>query len=412
MSGAGRTIHIAGAGIAGLTLALALAKFGATVVVLERAADLQTEGAGLQISPNARKVLNRLGLDRALTAASFEPTGIDVYPHTRRAPIITLRLGEDIERKFGAPYAVMHRADLQQALYKACRRFANIDVQFGVESFDLVTHARGITLHIDTGKGESRTARPFAFVGADGVHSRTRQVLLDGEPAEYSGLVAWRALADVSAMSSQFALDRSALLFGPGYHAVVYPLPHRKKFNIVLFQKMPEKRAFGPNPPIAPRLAKSMIPSRHFDAIARAVGDNWTFWPAFAVQSDTWHHGPVGLIGDAAHAMLPFQAQGGAMAIEDAAILAPLLMTEPNAESAFSRYHNLRRDRVRRVARISSRNGFAFHLEWPFSIARDLAVALQGENGHFDRLDWLYGYDPAPDIDILAPERPPEPPRA
>ena len=146
MPGSGRTYYVAGAGIAGLTLALALAKFGATVVVLERNATISEFGAGLQISPNARKILNDLGLDEALAACSLEPTGIDIYPWRRPAPLVTLELGIIMRARFGAAYAVMHRADLADALYKACRRFANIDMLFGVRSVDAVNDAQKKTL--------------------------------------------------------------------------------------------------------------------------------------------------------------------------------------------------------------------------------------------------------------------------
>src|SRR5690349_2655156 len=110
MSGSGRTIYVAGAGIAGLTLALALAKFGATVVLLERNRQIQEVGAGLQISPNARRVLNQLGLDRQVHARAFEPSGIEVYPFRGRNPLVTMTLGHKFAEKFDTPYAVMHRA--------------------------------------------------------------------------------------------------------------------------------------------------------------------------------------------------------------------------------------------------------------------------------------------------------------
>src|SRR5688500_4702822 len=128
MNGKGRTFYIAGAGISGLTLALALAKFGANVTVLERNAAVSELGAGLQISPNARRILDSLGLEQAIAANSLEPTGIDLYPSGAKRPLVTLELGAIMGERFGAPYAVMHRADLADALYKTTRRFANIDI--------------------------------------------------------------------------------------------------------------------------------------------------------------------------------------------------------------------------------------------------------------------------------------------
>ena len=136
MPGTGRTYYIAGAGIAGMTLALALAKFGASVVILERSQIISEFGAGLQVSPNARKILDNLGLGDAIAARSLEPAGIDIYPWRRPDPLVTLELGAVMRQRFGAPYVVMHRADLADALYKACRRFANIDILFGVRGWD------------------------------------------------------------------------------------------------------------------------------------------------------------------------------------------------------------------------------------------------------------------------------------
>ncbi|MBN9314345.1 MAG: FAD-dependent monooxygenase [Devosia sp.] len=406
MSGNGRTVYIAGAGIAGMTLALALAKFGATVVVIEKRNAVQEVGAGLQISPNARKILNRLGLDRALNEVSFQPRGIDVYPYGAGQPLVTLELGRIVEEQFGAPYAVMHRADLADLLYRACKRFANIDMLFGVRAYDVVSHARGVSVTVDEADGKSRSARAFAFIGADGVNSRTRTGVLMGPEATYSGMVAWRITLPEHALDRVLVAGQTSLLWGPGYHAVTYPLPHRKQVNVALFSKVRAERAFGEDPPLAPDLPWAMMKSRQFDAIREAAGNDWGYWPCSTVSTPVWAEGGIGLIGDAAHAMLPFQAQGAVMAIEDAAVLAPLLMSEADAGSALQRYAALRRPRVERVRRISSSNGIAFHLEWPFTLARNAVVKLQGPRGHLKRLSWLYGYDAA-----SAPGAVPAPPR-
>ncbi|MBU1305515.1 MAG: FAD-dependent monooxygenase, partial [Alphaproteobacteria bacterium] len=309
MAGNGRTIYIAGAGIAGLTLALALAKFGASVVVLERNKSIQEVGAGLQISPNARRVLNRLGLDKALQAKSFQPSGIDVYPFRARKPLVTLKLGDEIPKRFGAPYVVMHRADLAELLFRACKRFASIDILFGVRAHDVVSHARGISVTVDEADGKSRTARAHAFIGADGVNSHTRTHVLMGDEATYSGYVAWRTTLPMDALQSVVAMDRTTLLLAPGYHAVCYPLPHRKRINVALFAKEAEEAAFN-NPPSAPRLPWSLLPSRQFKTLMKAAEGTWAYWIMSTVATETWHEGAIGLIGDAAHAMLPFQAQG------------------------------------------------------------------------------------------------------
>lgn len=394
MPGAGRTVFIAGAGIAGLTLALALAKFGIDVVVLERNIGISEFGAGLQISPNARRVLDRLGLAGAIREASFEPEGIDVYPFGRERPLVTLALGSAARARYGLPYAVMHRADLADVLHAACKRFANIDIVFGVADFTVSSHAGGVSVAAELA---GRSGEAFAFVGADGVHSQTRRQALGGPPAQYSGRLAWRTLIPLDAVSDLVALDRTSLLLGPGYHLVVYPLPHRGRLNLALFAPHPVVDLRAEPQSQRPSLPRSVLMSPRFSAIIDLAGDSWTAWPLHCVETRHWHRGNVGLIGDAAHAMLPFQAQGAAMAIEDAGVLAPLLARAQHAHIAFARYAEVRQARVLRVARQSQANGTIFHMRWPLTIARDAVMRSGGPEGHFRRLDWLYGYDATDD---------------
>lgn len=390
MPATGQTYYVAGAGIAGLTLALALAKFGAHVVVLERHAAISEFGAGLQISPNARKVLNNLGLDDALAETAFEPQGIDVYPYRHVRPIATMQLGAIMRERFGAPYAVMHRADLAEALHKAARRFANIDIVFGVKSWDVSSNPDGVTVTINDANGTSRTVRGRAFIGADGVHSQTRARLLDGPVAKFGNRVAWRALVPFDSAKGLIELDKVSVLFGPDYHMVCYPLAHRQQVNLALFAKMTLAEVeLGDRPDLPTTIQKSP----RIEALLKAAGSTWTTWPLFTVRTPIWHKGNIGLIGDAAHAMVPFQAQGAAMSIEDAAVLAPLLVSESSPDSAFARYEQARQARVTRVADLSATNGHIFHMHWPLSLARNLGVRIQGKTGHIKRLSWLYGHE-------------------
>jgi salicylate hydroxylase len=390
MVGAGRTICIAGAGIAGLTLALALAKFGANVIVLERNDGPSEIGAGLQISPNARRVLDRLGLGEAIAERGLEPTGIDVYPFGRTKPLVTLELGNAARDRFASPYAVMHRADLAELLHKACKRFANIDIVHGVPEFSAASDGNGVTVVCEALTRRGRSGRAFALVGADGVHSPTRARLLDGPPAQYAGRLAWRTLIPIEKAKGLLVLDRTSLFLSPGVHLVAYPLPHRGVINVVMFSKAAAQ---------AEHSSRLGVPdsalSERMRALVAAAG-GWTAWPLYTVETSQWCRGNIGLVGDAAHAMLPFQAQGAAMAIEDAATLAPLLMEAPDAETAFARYETLRRRRVERVARLSRANGRIFHMRWPLTMGRDLVMRVGGRHSHFRRLAWLYGFDPTP----------------
>ncbi len=384
MPATGRTYIIAGAGISGMTLALSLAKFGAGVVMLERSPQVQEFGAGLQISPNARYCLDRLGLSDALDGVSLEPQALDLYPQGSQTPSASMELGAIMRERFGSPYAVMHRADLADVLHKACRRFANIEIAFGVRHWAVESQENSVTVELEEADELRRTLKAEAFIGADGVHSHTRRTLLAGPDAQFGHRIAWRTLVPFDLVSDQIASDRVSVFFGSGFHLVCYPLPHRQQVNLALFMPSATREPQGQPRPVRPG---PMV-----EALLTAAGEGWTPWALNTVETPTWHRGNIGLIGDAAHAMVPFQAQGAAMGIEDAAILAPLLVETKSAETALARYASIRQDRVKRVAALSAQNGRIFHLPWPLSIGRDMVVAAQGPRAHLRRLGWIYDY--------------------
>lgn len=385
MPASGHSYIIAGAGITGMTLALALAKFGASVTVLERSPGVQEYGAGLQISPNARRVLNGLGLDDALNAIGLEPRALDVYTGGAR-PVVQLELGRLMRDRFGAAYSIMHRADLAEMLYRACRRFANIDIAFGVTRWDARDEGAGVVVQV--GGPNSRTLRARALIGADGVHSQTRMAVLGMSPATFGNRIAWRALIPQEAGTGLVDMDRATVHMGSGFHLVCYPLPQRRQINLALF--MPSRSADAEN--TQPRIAGG---GKRVARIVGAATGKWRPWALNTVVLDHWTRGNVALIGDAAHAMVPFQAQGAAMGIEDAAVLAPLLAEKETAAEAFAAYETIRRPRAMAVAALSARNGRIFHLPWPASIGRDLVMRAQGPRAHLKRLGWIYGHDAA-----------------
>jgi salicylate hydroxylase len=285
----------------------------------------------------------------------------------------------------------MHRADLAATLHNACQKSANIDIRFGIDTFSVANFGDQQTISFTPHQGEPDICQVRAFVGADGVSSPTRTEVLDGPQADYSGYVAWRALIDIDVAGKFLDLKKTSLMWGPRFHAVSYPLPHRNKVNLALFTKEALSVAFGIRG--EPHLPVSVQSDTRLSAIMNAV-DNWTHWPLASVMTGTWHKGAVGLIGDAAHAMLPFQAQGAAMAIEDAITLAKLLVNVAQPEAAFSQFESKRRSRVERVIETSKKNGNIFHMRRPATFARNLVVKMQGNTGHLDRLSWLYGHDP------------------
>jgi salicylate hydroxylase len=393
MPAPGRTVFIAGAGIAGLTLALSLARSGSPIVILEREPDVSAFGAGLQISPNARRILDRLGLGDEIAANALEPDGIAVYHGRDSRPFTTLALGPRMRERFGAPYAVMHRADLNRILHKACRRFANIDLQLGVDQISVRNEEDGVLVSSPTLDRLGRSGNGRVFIGADGVHSPTRRLVLKGPDARATGRTAWRALVPVDALPAGFSLSHTALFLSRRWHLVAYPLPTRGVVNLALFA--PDARTGAPSGP-------AIRAPRQSDSIARqliaAADGQWTPWPLYSVETPNWHQGAIGLIGDAAHAMLPFQAQGAAMTIEDAAVLGALLGSDEPAVSALARYSALRQSRVRRVQQVSRRNGKIFHMGRPLSYARDLVMRAQGPDRQVESLAWLYEHDVAVEL--------------
>jgi len=387
-----RIFCIAGAGIAGLTLALALAQHGAKkIIVLEKNEKIQEFGAGLQLGPNAHRALDSLGLEPTLKKVSFEPEGVDIFAFKQKKPLTTLKLGATAKEKFGVPYSVIHRADLVETLYKQVKKTKNIEVYFGVLDFELTNQELNPSISFKCKDGFEKKITAHAFIGADGVCSVTRTTILDGPQSKYSGYVAWRTLIDIDKLKDVIDLNNTSLMWGAGFHAVAYPLPHRNKVNIAIFTKETMSVGFGIRQ--EPSLPASIKSCSRLSKILE-LAQEWKHWPLAAVSTPIWHKGVVGLIGDAAHAMLPFQAQGAAMGIEDAVTLAPLLINEKTAVTAFEKYEKKRQARVNKVVKTSANNGKIFHMSAPLSYARDITVKLQGNMNHFTRLGWIYDFNP------------------
>ncbi len=386
-----RTFCIAGAGVAGLTLALALAKLKAKVIILERNEQIQEFGAGLQLGPNAHRALNSLDLEDDLQKVSFEPDGLDIFSFKQKKPLITLKLGATARKKFGVAYSVIHRADLVQTLYKKAKKSKYIDIYFDVQNFEISNIQENPLVSFKCKDGFEKEIKTHAFIGADGVCSATRTNFINGPQSKYSGYVAWRTLIDMPKLQDVLDLNNTSLMWGAGFHAVAYPLPHRNKVNIAIFTKESMSVGFGIRQ--APSLPTSVNADPRLSKILE-LADEFKHWPLAAVKTSTWHKGAVGLVGDAAHAMLPFQAQGAAMGIEDGVILAPLLINEKTAVISFEKYENKRQERVTKVINTSASNGKIFHMRAPFSAARNATVKMQGSMNHFSRLGWIYDYNP------------------
>ena len=395
---ASRTIFVAGAGIGGLTAALALAAEGFRVVILEKAERLEEAGAGLQLSPNASRVLIDLGLQPRLSPRAVTPEAIGIVSARAGREIARLPLGEDASARAGAPYWVMHRADLQGALQAQVQDNPDIELRLGCQFEDAVSHAKGLTVVHRRGNSREQDVA-LALVGADGIWSTVRQHLFPQLQPQFSGLIAWRGTLEATQLPREYTSRRVQLWMGPDAHLVAYPISGARQINIVAIVPGTWNRP-GWSAPGDINEIKNIFAGRWPSAARMLIGavDEWRKWALFTVAADSeWTDGAIALLGDAAHAMLPFAAQGAGMAIEDAAVLAKCLgaiQSEggPAIPAAMQRYARLRRPRVMRVQRAARQAGRIYHLTGAAASARDLAIRAMGPKRMLARQDWIHDW--------------------
>jgi salicylate hydroxylase len=394
-----RTIFVAGAGIGGLTASLALARQGFRVVVLEKAERLEEAGAGLQLSPNASRVLVDLGLAPRLATRAVTPEAISLMSARRGGEVARMPLGEAATLRAGAPYWVAHRADLQAALQAEVNDNPDIELRLGCQFEDAVAHARGLTVVQRSGMTRQE-GLALALVGADGIWSTVRHHLFPEVAPQFSGLIAWRGTLDATQLPREYTSRRVQLWMGPNAHLVAYPISGARQLNVVAVVpgtwNRPGWSALGEANEIKNVFATSRWPGPARMMIGAV--DDWRKWALFTVpEGGEWTAGAIALLGDAAHAMLPFAAQGAGMAIEDAAVLAKCLgggVGESVAAipAALKRYARLRRSRVARVQRTARRNGVIYHLNGAAAFARDLFIRSMGPRRMLARQDWIFDW--------------------
>ena len=381
-----------------MTAALALAAKGFRVVVLEKAERLEEAGAGLQLSPNASRVLIGLGLKPRLAARAVIPDAVSIMSARLGREIARLPLGEEASSRAGAPYWVVHRADLQTALAAQINDNPDIELRLGCQFEDLAPHARGLTV-----VGRSGTMRQpevaLALVGADGIWSSVRHHLFPHAQPQFSGLIAWRGTLEATQLPREHAARRVQLWMGPHLHLVAYPISGARQINVVAVVPGTWNRP-GWSAPGDVTEIKNAFASSSWPGTARMmIGavDEWRKWALFTLpEGGEWTDGPIALLGDAAHAMLPFAAQGAGMAIEDAAVLAKCLGASgedvAGIPAALKRYARLRRARVTRVQRAARTAGRIYHLSGPVAYARDLVIRTMGAKRMLARQDWIYDW--------------------
>lgn len=394
-----RTIVVAGAGIGGLTAALALAAQGFRIVVLEKAERLEEAGAGLQLSPNASRVLIELGLQPRLAGRAVIPEAISIMSARGGGEIARLPLGEAATLRAGAPYWVVHRADLQAALAAAVGDNPDIELRLGCQFEDVAPHAKGLTVVQRSGTARHQELAT-ALIGADGIWSTVRQHLFPEVQPQFSGLIAWRGTLDATQLPREYTSRRVQLWMGPNAHLVAYPISGARLINVVAVVPGTWNRPGWSAPGEAAEIKNAFASYRWPGPARMMLGavDDWRKWALFTVpEGGGWSGGAVALLGDAVHAMLPFAAQGAGMAIEDAAVLADVLRegagdNAAGIAAALKRYGRLRRARVGRVQRAARRNGTIYHLSGPAALARDWFIRSVGPRRLLARQDWIYDW--------------------
>lgn len=396
-----RQIIIAGAGIAGLAAALAFAARGTPVTLFEQAKQLEAAGAGIQLSPNATRILARLGvLDRLLPDA-VRPDAVVLKDAKNLRALARVPLGAAGESRWGAPYLTAHRADLQAALMAEAAARPDIQLVTGARVTGIDAGNISVSAEID---GSVSDLRGDLLVGADGVWSCVRSQLVAKaagfNTSRFSGELAWRATVPADSPAGQAfaeiaAADCVTTFLHPGFHMVAYPVSKGSAFNLAAFTKG-ERIAEGWSGHAEPAILSSAMRGTA-PALAKLVGLSgpWTAFPIHTVEQRRWTMPEgIALIGDAAHAMTPFAAQGAAMAIEDASMLANLVADFPgDLKQSLTIWENLRRPRVEKTLKRGALNRLAWHAWGPVAIGRNLVLATRPAEKLAADLDWLYGWE-------------------
>jgi salicylate hydroxylase len=381
---------VIGAGIGGMAAALALRRAGLDVSLFEQTVAQREVGAGIQISPNASRLLGRYGLGDAMAHVAVRPSAI-VFRRWQDGRVLGREeLGDTIESQYGAPYYHFHRADLINLLAEA---FGRGNIELGRRLVDIEQDESGVTAHFQDGE----SARGDLLIGADGIHSRTRERLFGEEKPRFSGQIAYRGLAPAERVAHLgLPLDVTNWV-GPGGHFIHYYVSAGRFLNFVAVSEEASwtREQWSDRGSISDALRKYQGWHPQLATVLTAVDETFK-WALFDRNPlPEWTRGRVALLGDACHPMLPFMAQGAAQAIEDGATLAACLKNNAfDVPAAFQAYVALRRPRTTMLQAGSQANSTSFHLhDGPKQHQRDQAYASVGLRGNPEAMNRLYGHD-------------------
>jgi salicylate hydroxylase len=394
-----RTVIVAGAGIGGLSAALSLAKRDLISLVLEQSDRLDETGAGIQLGPNSTRILIDLGLRHLIERTAIVPDAIRVMSARFAREVTRIPLGAAVEARYGAPYWIMHRADLQTALADAVRSRQEISLKLDARVEDFAAHSNGVTVQYRSG-GQVIDATGIALVGADGIWSNVRARLRRDQPPRFRHRTAWRALVPTESVDPQFRTPLIHLWLGQDGHLVHYPVKGGALVNIVAVVhdqwRQPGWGSAGESDELLRHFSRWDWAQAPRDLLA--LPERWLKWALFdRARPHRGGRGPVTLLGDASHPMLPFLAQGAGMAIEDGAVLADALANNLERPTrALRRYERTRRPRNAKVQRASRRQARVYGMSGPEGFIRNLFMRARGGENLLRRFDWLYTWQAPP----------------
>ncbi|MBA2675341.1 3-hydroxybenzoate 6-monooxygenase [Ramlibacter sp.] len=390
---------VAGGGIGGLAAALVLGRQGHTVTVLEQSPAFGEIGAGIQLGPNIFRMFEHLGLTEAVTAVAYFPPGMGMNDVRTGEKIVRVPLGDTARAVYGYPYGLIYRADLHDVFLQACRATPTVRLRTSAKVEGFEQDEQRVRVHVD---GE--TLEADALIGADGLWSRVRQQIVgDGKP-RLSGHIAYRAVLKREDVPAHLWSDDVVLWGGEKTHLVHYPLRRGELFNLVAVfhsDKYEEGwNTFGDTEELNARFADA-VPQ-----VKELLGkiETWKMWVLCDREPvKTWSNGRVTLLGDAAHPMLQYLAQGAGQAIEDAVVLgeaikaAALRQTQGErlVEDAFEKYQQARYLRTGRVQLTARFYGDIYHASGVTRELRNQMFQSGRESAGFAGLKWMYeGIDP------------------
>ncbi len=387
-------VLIAGGGIGGLTAAIALAQRGVASTLLERTHFTEESGAGIQLGPNATRILRDLDALGGIEKAAFRPDTLCLYDARSGRELASMPLGRVIEERYGAPYLTLHRADLHASLLAACRNLEAIELREDFEVAEVEALTDGVAARSAAGEETDGSC----LIGADGLWSRLRQLVAPHAQLRFARATAWRTLLPREALAAPFNRPQVGLCLGPRAHLVHYPVRGGKELNLVAVVEGGEAKQ-GWN---VQANGSDLLPAfAGWEGSAQALlrkAESWRCWSLYRLPAlPSWSAGRVTLLGDAAHPVLPYLAQGAGLAVEDAASLADSLERSGDPSLAFHGYEGLRRRRVAAVQRQALRYGRLYHLRGIMASARNVLLRRRRPEQLLESFDWLYAGSQASD---------------